>query len=362
MKHYAPARARYQPRPASALVSVIACSSLLASAVMAQTTQEEKEEAERVNERASEIASITTDRGIVTRAGKFVIEPAFSYANSNSTVVAIEGYTVIPALLVGLINVTEVQRDIFVGAVTMKYGITSRLETTLRVPYLQIDEDLRERAAFQGTPVDTLTESSGEGLGDVEATIRYQFNDGLEGWPYLIGTFRVRAPTGEGPYDVDRRVLEDSQGNPIGIAFAERPTGSGFWAFEPGLSFIYPSDPAVLFGNLSYTWTQEEDEGLENGGTIDPGNIVRFGFGMGFAFNERTSFSLGYDHSVIPKTDVEFDNDLNNAVFDRIQVGSLSFGLSQQLTRDTSLSVSVSVGVTEEAPTTELTLKLPIAF
>lgn len=130
-----------------------------------ETASENEEEAERIQEKASEIASITTDRGIVTRPGRFVIEPAFSYANSNSTVVAIEGYTVVPALLVGLINISEVQRDIFVGALTMKYGITSRLETTVRVPYLDIHEDLRERQAFQGTPVDTLTESSGEGLG-----------------------------------------------------------------------------------------------------------------------------------------------------------------------------------------------------
>lgn len=344
-----------------ALLPAVISSTVLTSLAFAQS-EPSSEQAERINEKASEIASITTDRGIVTRPGKFVIEPAFSYASSDSTVVAIEGYTVIPALLVGLINITEVQRDIFVEAVTLKYGITSRLETTLRIPYLQINENVRERQAFQGTPVDTLSSSSGEGLGDVEATLRYQFNDGLEGWPYIIGTFRVKAPTGEGPYDVNRRILTDNEGNPIGVAFTERPTGSGFWGYEPGLSFIYPSDPAVLFGNLSYTWTQPENEGVENGGEIDPGNIVRFGFGMGFAFNERTSFSLGYDHSIIPKTDVEFDNDLNNAVFNRIQVGSLAFGLSQQLTPDTSMSLSVSVGVTKNAPTTELTLKLPIAF
>ncbi|MDG5500926.1 transporter [Marinobacter sp. BGYM27] len=317
---------------------------------------------EKPVEKASEVASITTDRGIVTRPGKLTIEPAISYANSNSTVVAVEGYTVIPALLVGLINITEVQRDIFVGALTFKYGITSRLETTLRAPYLSIREDLRERQAFQGTPVDSITESSGDGLGDIEATLRYQFNDGVEGWPYVIGSFRIRAPTGEGPYDVDRRILRDNLGNPIGIAFTERPTGSGFWGFEPGLSFIYPSDPAVLFGNLSYTYTLEEDEGFANGGTVDPGDIIRFGFGMGFAFNERTSFSLSYDHSIIPKTELEFDNNLDDARFDRIQLGSLAFGLSQRLTADTSVSLSVSVGVTENAPSTELTLKLPMAF
>ncbi|PXX93474.1 hypothetical protein DIT71_01335 [Marinobacter vulgaris] len=317
---------------------------------------------EEENDPATNIASITADRGIVTRPGRFTIEPSISYAHSNSTAVAVEGYTVIPALLIGLINISEIQRDIFVGAMSLKYGFTSKLEASVRVPYLSISEDLREREVFDGTPVDILRESSGEGLGDVELSFRYQLTDGLGGWPYVIGALRVKAPTGEGPYDVEQRVIRDSEGNQIGIELENRPTGSGFWSFEPGFSFIYPTDPAVLFGNLSYVWTQEEDQGLENGGIIDPGDIVRFGFGMGFAFNDRTSFSLGYDHSVIRKTTFERDNDLFAANFDRIQIGSLSFGLSQRLSRSTSLSLTVSVGVTENAPNSEITLKLPISL
>lgn len=84
----------------------------------------------------------------------------------------------------------------------------------------------------------------------------------------------------------------------------------------------------MLFGNLSYVWTMEEDEGERNGGTIDPGDVIRFGFGMGFAFNERTSFSLGYDHSIIGETDYELDNSLFDTRFEQVHVGSLTFGLS----------------------------------
>ena len=319
-------------------------------------------DAEAKKEQVTDIASITTDRGIVTRPGRLTIEPSISHAHSNATRVAIEGYTIIPALLVGLINISEIQRDIYVGAMTFKYGFTSRLETDIRIPWLSVHEDLRERQAFEGTPVDTLRESSGQGLGDVELSARYQLNDGLDGWPYVIGVFRVKTPTGEGPYDVDQRVVVDSEGNPIGIELEERPTGSGYWSFEPGLSFIYPSDPAVLFGNLSYVWTQEEDEGVENGGRIDPGDVIRFGFGMGFAFNERTSFSLSYDHSIVRKTSFETNSDLFGANFDRIRVGSLAFGLSQRLTASTTLNLTVSIGVTENAPNSELTLKLPITL
>ena len=194
----------------------------------------------------------------------------------------------------------------------------------------------------------------------MELAVRYQLTDGIDGWPYLIGTFRAKAPTGDGPYDVDQQVITDSSGNPIGVELAKRPTGSGFWSVEPGLSFIYPSDPAVLFGNFSYVWTIKEEQGFENGGTVDPGDVVRFGFGMGFAFNERTSFSLGYDHSVIRKTTFEHGNSLFDSNFDRIQVGSLAFGLSQRMSQSTTLSLTVAVGVTDSAPNSEITLKLPI--
>lgn len=316
---------------------------------------------EQTGDRATEIASITTDRGIVTQPGQFTIEPSVSYAHSNSTLVAIEGFTIIPALVIGLINVSEVQRDIFVGALSLKYGFTSRFEMSLRAPYLRIEEDLRERQAFEGTPVDNLEESTGEGLGDVELSMRYQVNDGLDGWPYLISELRIKSPTGESPFDVPQRLIRDSEGNPIGVELSERPTGSGFWSFEPGLSFIYPSQPAVLFGNLSYVWTQEEDQGSGNG-NIDPGNVFRFGFGMGFAFNQRTSFSLSYSHSVIGDTSFEQNNSLTDSNFDRIQVGSLAFGLSQRLSPNTSLNLTVNVGATEEAPDTEITLKLPMRF
>ncbi|MEX0604720.1 MAG: transporter [Marinobacter sp.] len=345
-------------------IPILVTSCVLSNAVSAQSDYDDYGKSDQAPQpdKATDIASITFDRGIVTRPGRFTIEPSFSHAQSNATAVAVEGYTVIPALLIGLINISEIQRDIFVGAMSLKYGLTSKLEAAVRVPYLSINEDLRERDVFQGTPVDTLRESSGEGLGDVELSVRYQLNDGLDGWPYIISAMRVKSPTGDGPYDVEQRVIRDNSGNPIGIELSERPTGSGFWAFEPGLSFIYPTDPAVLFGNLSYVWTLEEDQGVENGGKVDPGDVVRFGFGMGFAFNDLTSFSLGYDHSIIRKTTFENNNDIFASNFDRIQIGSLSFGLSHRLTPSTTLSLTVSVGVTENASNSEITLKLPISL
>src|SRR5690554_4500721 len=99
----------------------------------------------RAQDAATDIASITADRGIVTRPGRFTIEPSLSDAHSNATRVAIECYTVIRALLMVLFSIWVVQPNIFVGAVSLKYGFTSRFEAGIRVPYLCIKEDYRER-------------------------------------------------------------------------------------------------------------------------------------------------------------------------------------------------------------------------
>ena len=156
---------------------------------------------------------------------------------------------------------------------------------------------------FEGTPTDLVRDSDGSGLGDVEAAIRYQINGRGPG-PYWVANLRVKSRTGEDPFEVDRERLSvpDQDGNQvlIGEVFTEQPTGSGFRAVQPSLSWVYPTDPAVLFGSVSYLWNLERDVGGDFG-KIDPGDVIGVNFGLGFAINERTSFSLGYDHKRDPE-------------------------------------------------------------
>ena len=68
--------------------------------------------------------------------------------SASSTEVAIEGLTIIPALVIGLINVSQVQRDVTTAAVSFRYGLTDRTELTVKLPWLHIEESIRERRAF----------------------------------------------------------------------------------------------------------------------------------------------------------------------------------------------------------------------
>src|SRR5690606_13500577 len=251
----------------------------------------QEQQAAAAEARSTEVVTVFEERSILGAGGKLTVEPSISYSHNSSTVVAVEGFTIIPALVVGLINVSQVQRDTLVGAIGVRYAFHNRLQLSLKVPYVQTKESIRERQAFDGSPVDIVNNSKGDGLGDIEGAIQYQFNAGSP--PYFTGSLRFKSHTGTSPFQIDRRILKDQNGKELGFVFAEQPTGSGFWAIQPALSMVYPSDPAVLYWNISYLCNVERDWGPKYGWTIDPGDAVGFSFGLGFAINERTSFSLG---------------------------------------------------------------------
>jgi hypothetical protein len=65
------------------------------------------------------------------------------------------------------------------------------------------------------------------------------------------------------------------------------PTGSGFlYSLQVGLTWLFPSDPAVFFGSFSYLHNFKRDNvsrnvigGSEFLGTVEPGDIIGFNFG-----------------------------------------------------------------------------------
>ncbi len=122
--------------------------------------------------------------------------------NSSSNRIALVGYTIIPALLIGVIDVREVKRNTFNAALTTRYGLTNRLELEARLPYVYRNDTSVGREVLQGAAVDTVFNSSGKGIGDVELTARYQFNDGGTDNPYYIGSLRFKSRTGTDPFEV----------------------------------------------------------------------------------------------------------------------------------------------------------------
>ena len=316
-------------------------------------------------ERVQQVAQIFEQPGVLTPAGQFSFETGVQYSYSSSNRVSLVGYTIIPAITIGLIDVREVRRNSTVVNLTGRWGVTNRMELEAKVPWVYRSDDQLTRPLNLGAGRDDLFNSTGQGIGDVEATARYQFNDTSVDKPVYIGSLRFKSRTGNDPFEV----LTDTTQAPELITNrieTELPTGSGFYTIQPGLTVLYPTDPAVFFGGLNYQFnlsrsgvTANTTQGQIAVGDVDPGDVFGFNFGMGLALNEKSSFSLGYDGASVGKTKINGVDAINAS---RIQLGTLLLGYSQRLTPSTSLGLTVGVGVTRDTPDVTLGLRLPISF
>ncbi|MGT2432786.1 acetate kinase [Cupriavidus basilensis] len=314
------------------------------------------------------IAPIFDQPGVLTPAGKFVLEPSFQYGYSSNNRVALVGYTIIPAVLIGLIDVREVKTSTYIEQAALRYGVTKRLELEVKVPYVQTSGSTISREVFTGTAVDNVFNASGQGLGDVEATVRYQLNYGNEKMPYFIGWLRYKSATGKSPFDVVTDCVTRCVGNTTGTGLPlGLPTGTGFQAIQPGITWLLPTDPAVFFGTFSYLHNFARDNvsrtvlngQQENLGKIAPGDIFGFNFGMGLSLNEHASFSIGYDQSIIWPTK-QNGQTVPGSV--RITQGTLLVGYSYRFNSRYTLNVSVGAGLTRDTPDLQVTVRLPITF
>lgn len=316
-----------------------------------------------------EVAPIFESPGVLTGRGKLVLEPAFQFGYSSSNRVALVGYTIIPALLIGLIDVREVKRNTSTATLSGRYGLSNRTELELRLPYIYRSDSTVSREVFTGTAVERVFDVSGRAIGDVELSLRHQLNDGGADKPYYVAGLRFKTRTGRDPFDVvtdcvRRCIGENATGTGLPM---ELPTGSGFYALQPSLTWLFPSDPAVLFGSVSYLHNFQRknlsrlvlDGEREPLGTVKPGAVLGVNFGVGLALNEKASISFGYDHSSIARTR---QNGVPAPGSVRTQLGTLLVGFSYRLSPKRTVNVSVGAGLTRDTPDVSVMLRVPTSM
>ena len=290
----------------------------------------------------------TNTSGVLTRPGALIIEPALGYAYSDNYRVYLDGYSFIPALVVGLIDLREIKRHSFTASITARYGLSDRWDFDLKIPYIVRDDSQRSRPISEATEADDIFNANGSDMGDLELSSHYQLNDGLAGGPIYVANLAVTIPTGTSPFDVE--YVESTAGS---LFPTELPTGSGYFSIQPSLTAIYPTDPGVLYGNISYGYTIETDEEV---GKVDPGDSIGFSWGLGLSLNERTSMSLGYSHKHVMKSQIDGVK-IDGSELD---IGQLSIGYSFNSSQRTNINLSLNIGVTDDAPDVRLDFKLPI--
>jgi hypothetical protein len=317
-------------------------------------------------EHPPEVAPIFDQPGVLTPRGTFVFEPSVQYDYSSSNRVALVGYTVVPAITVGLINVQEVKSNTVTATASLRYGLSNRWEVEALVPLVYRNDSVVALPLNTGSSTSTpvVNGTRGQGIGDVEAIVRYQFNNGGADQPYYVGSLRFKSHTGKDPFEVE---TQQNVSGFNGVSIPTRlPTGSGFYGLQPGISVLLPSDPAVFFGGFSYLYNfsrsnviQNTDSGPVNLSEVSAGDIITLNFGVGLGLNSRASFSLGYEHDSVGKTLIDGSPVAGTT---RVELGTLLVGMSYHKSSWTTINVTLGVGATRDTPDMTLTVRAPMAF
>lgn len=325
----------------------------VAEAELSTTRGRGPEATERVDN-ILEAVNLFSEPSIMTPQGTFIFDPYLQYAYSSSDRLSVIGFSVLNAVLIGQIDVSSVNRSNWIASLGGRYGVTNRFEVEARVPYVYRTDDTLTRS-IQGVAGNELFSSDGNGLGDVELAARYQLNAPRDDGAFYIAGLRFKTRTGKDIYEVE---YDPNFNLPTELA-----TGSGFYSLQPSLSGVLPSDPVVFFGGVNYTWNIKRDINETVGttyiGEIDPGDSFGLNFGMGLSLNERSSFSLSYEHTWIDTS--TFDGEeATNAL--KVQLGTLQTTFAYRLNKTTNLNLTVGAGLTEDTPDTTVTLRVPIRF
>ncbi|MDB5442813.1 MAG: hypothetical protein JWP73_1189, partial [Phenylobacterium sp.] len=301
-----------------------------------------------------EVASVPPDLGVLTPRGHWVVEPSVDYSHGSSNRLVFRGIEIVTGLQIGVIEANDADRNAVEAAVDVRYGLLDRLELEARVPYLYRDDRVTTLAQREASATRTMF-LRGYGPGDIELSGRYQINSGLGGWPVFIAGVRVKTDTGISPFEVDR--------DQFGVA-QELATGSGFWGAEASLTFLYPSDPVVIFGGVSYFDHMlkhiDRDVGGVIVGKVDPGDSIGANLGFGFALNPRFSFSLGYKHNYIYPTKSVLGGTVQRS--ESLQVGAFMFGWSFAVTDRITISNNYEIGTTRDSPDMRVMIRIPVRF
>ena len=300
------------------------------------------------------VASVPEGQGVLTPRHHFIVEPQFDYAHGSTNRLVFRGVVIVPGVNIGVIDASNADRNAVSPAIDFKYGLTNRLEIEARIPYVYRADRVREVSQRDQT-VTIPEDLYGHQIGDVELSARYQINSGVGAWPIFIGGVRVKTDTGSNPFLIPR----DQFGAATKLA-----TGSGFWGVEGSLTFLYPSDPVVLFGGLSYfdqlSKNLNQTVSDVHIGKVNPGDSISANLGFGFAINPRFSFSLGYKHTYIFSTKTELGG--TEQTSDSLQVGQFNVGWSFQLNDRITLTNTYYIGTTRDAPDMEVMFRVPIRF
>jgi hypothetical protein len=282
--------------------------------------------------------------GLLLTSGAVEVDTNLSYYNASNDAISIEGFSILPVLVVGDIVSDRVRREVALSAVTTRLGLPWHLQLDVRTPYgyevvRTVTADNRE------------TTQRSNGFGDVQLGLSRQLTREHGNIPDLLASFNFKTKTGKDPFSLGN--------NEIAL-------GTGFYGAQGRITAVKASDPMVLFGGLSYAYNFSSDKLIpdpNNAGKqilarFEPGDTAGFQLGSILAVNPETSLSLGWDQSFTRGTTVDHIRIPGSYLVG----GTLRLGASYVYAPGKNVDLNFGIGLTRDVPNLQFTVGFPIHF
>ena len=326
--------------PAPALAPVAVAVEREAAAIVNNSTYDEDER------RASQSLdqALLVRGGLLLPSGVLEADNTASYFSMSSDHLTVDGFALLPVLVVGDITSERLRRDILIHSLTARLGLPKKFQIDFTVPYGYILNRSVNSTSNE-------TSASQFGLGDISAGISRQLTLERGKVPDLLANFHYKSATGTNSYDLQS---------------AETSLGSGFNTLQASLTAAKTSDPVVFFGDISYTRgipahhtvPGNNSDGLPTSsiGYLRPGDSFGFQLGSILALNTETSMTLGWDQRFTQETKLNG----NRLPASYLVEGSLRIGTSYMYAPNRMLDLSFGVGLTPDTPNLQLSVGFPI--
>jgi hypothetical protein len=281
--------------------------------------------------------------GLLLPSGTLELDHTTSYFSASSDHVTVDGFALLPVLVVGDITSERVREDYLLPALTARLGLPHKFQLDFRVPYGY--ELIRTVDAENNQ-----TSSSSFGLGDISFDVSRQLTSEHGRWPDMVANVLFKSTTGKDSYN---------------LTSTQTALGTGFNAIQGNLTLAKSSDPVVFFGNLSYTANLPANHTISANdptnpsattiGHFDPGDSVGFQIGSILALNPETSMTVGWDQRFTRSTQ------LNGAPIPASYLveGTLRLGTSYVYAPGRTIDLSFGVGLTPDTPNLQFSVGLP---
>ena len=282
--------------------------------------------------------------GLLLPSGTLEIDNTTSYFSASSDHLSINGFALLPILVVGDIASQRVREDFLLPSFTARLGLPHKFQMDFLVPYGY--ESIRTVDALN-----VQTTATSFGLGDISAGVYRQLTTEHGHMPDMLANVRFKSTTGKDSFS---------------LTSSEVALGTGFNALQGNLTVAKSSDPVVFFGNLSYTANLAANHTVSANdptnpdaktiGHFTPGGAVGFQLGSILALNPEVSMTVGWDQRFTRSTQL---NGVDIPASYLVE-GTLRLGTSYMYAPGKIVDLSFGVGLTPDTPNLQFSVGVPL--